>query len=87
LGAVVRLYRGSQVLTRAVHGACGYLAQSSRTLHFGLGDSPAFDRVEVTWPGGRRQDFRGLVADKRHQLVEAADGPRAAVPPPQRGDP
>jgi hypothetical protein len=55
IGAVVRLYQGGQVLTRQVQGACGYLSQSSHTLHFGLGDHPQVDRVEVTWPSGTRQ--------------------------------
>src|SRR5687768_16171706 len=35
VGAVVRLYRGDKVLTRQVLSACGYLAQSSRVVHFG----------------------------------------------------
>ncbi len=38
IGAVVRLYQGDKIMTRQVQGACGYLSQSSRTLHFGLGD-------------------------------------------------
>src|SRR5262249_19692065 len=55
IGAVVRVSRGDKILTRQVLGACGYLSQSSHTLHFGLGDSPAIDRVEVTWPSGLKQ--------------------------------
>ena len=55
IGAVVRLYRdgGKTVMTRQVKVSGGYLAQSSKTLHFGLGDSKDFDRVEITWPGRR----------------------------------
>src|SRR5262249_44267924 len=60
IGAVVRLYRGKEVLTRQVLGACGYLAQSSLTAHFGLGDSPAIDRVEIAWPSGLRQVVKGV---------------------------
>jgi hypothetical protein len=37
IGAVVRLYQGSKVLTRQVSAAGGYLSQSSRTLHFATG--------------------------------------------------
>ena len=48
---MVRLYRGDQVLTRQVGGGGGYLSQSSRTLHFGLGDTATIDRAEVRWPG------------------------------------
>src|SRR5262249_46880448 len=35
IGAVVRLHSGDQILTRQVNGASGYLAQSSKVLHFG----------------------------------------------------
>jgi hypothetical protein len=75
IGAVVRLYRGDKVLTRQVLAACGYLAQSSRVIHFGLGDQAAFDRVEITWPSGRRQRLDGVEANKRHDVVEpSGDG-------------
>jgi enediyne biosynthesis protein E4 len=75
VGAVVRLYRGDQVLTRQVHAACGYLSHSSRTLHFGLGDRPDIERVEVTWPGGRRQRLDGVTANRMHDLVEPEEQP------------
>jgi len=85
IGAVVRLYRrssgpvsrlgGREVLTRAGLGACGYLAQSSRTLHFGLGERADIDRVEITWPSGLRQVLKGVVANRRHDVVEPAPAP------------
>ena len=37
IGTVVKLHVMKSILTRQVHPAGGYLAQSSRTLHFGLG--------------------------------------------------
>jgi len=51
IGAIVRLYRGNTIMTRPVLSAGGYLAQSSKTLHFGLGDSTEFDKIEIAWPG------------------------------------
>ncbi len=70
VGAVVRLYRGKEVLTRQVNAACGYLSQSSRTLHFGLGDRPDIDRVEITWPSGLRQRLDRVAANTLHEVVE-----------------
>ncbi|HJP59285.1 MAG TPA: ASPIC/UnbV domain-containing protein [Gemmatimonadaceae bacterium] len=35
--------------------AGGYLAQSSKTLHFGLGEKAAVDSVVIRWPRGARQ--------------------------------
>jgi hypothetical protein len=72
VGAVVRVYRGDKVLTRQVQAAGGYLSQSSHTLHFGLGDSPQFDRVEVTWPGGRPQTLDNVKANQVNDVVEPA---------------
>jgi hypothetical protein len=71
VGAVARLYRGDKVMTRQVTGAGGYLSQSSQVLHFGLGDRPDFDRIEITWPGRREpQVLRGLAANAVHDIVE-----------------
>jgi hypothetical protein len=70
IGAVVRIYRGGQIMTRMVQTASGYLSQSSHTLHFGLGDKPDFDRIEVTWPGGRKQVLEHVVVNARNEVIE-----------------
>jgi hypothetical protein len=76
IGAVVRLYQGDKVLTRQLQAASGYLSQSSRTLHFGLGDRPAVDRVEITWPGGVRQSLAGsaVLVNTCNEVVEPNSG-------------
>jgi hypothetical protein len=51
VGALVRIHVDGQVLVRQVQAAGGYLSQSSRMLHFGLGERTRIDRVEVRWPG------------------------------------
>jgi hypothetical protein len=70
IGAVVRLYRGKEVMTRQVPSACGYLSHSSRTLHFGLGDQAEIDRVEITWPSGARQTISNPAANQLHVVDE-----------------
>src|SRR5262249_33671163 len=57
IGAVVKLYVGNEVLTRQVCPSGGYLAQSSKTVHFGLGDRPHIDRIEIRWPNGVAQQI------------------------------
>lgn len=71
LGAVVKLFRGERVLLRHVQSGGGYLSQSSKTLHFGLGDDATIDRVEIRWPSGIRQVLLDLPADRLHQIVES----------------
>jgi hypothetical protein len=41
-------------------------------LHFGLGDNPAIDRVEITWPSGLRQPLDKVAANQLHEVVEPA---------------
>jgi enediyne biosynthesis protein E4 len=52
IGAVVKLHIGAEVMMRQLCPAGGYLSQSSKTLHFGLGDRLKIDKVEVKWPRG-----------------------------------
>jgi hypothetical protein len=71
IGAVVRLYRDKEVMTRQVQAACGYLAQSSLTVHFGLGDRTDVDRVEITWPGrAAPQVIERPPVNRLHDMVE-----------------
>jgi hypothetical protein len=71
VGAVVRLYVGNEILTRAVPSAGGFLAQSSRTLHFGLGWRKLIDRVEITWPGGGTpQRLENVELNRLHTITE-----------------
>ncbi len=70
IGAVVRLYRKGQVLTRQVQAGGGYLSQSSRTVHFGLGDDQAIDYVEITWPSGIRQRLDKVELNARKDVKE-----------------
>ena len=55
LGATVRVHSAGQIYTKYNDGKSGYLSQSALPLYFGLGDSKKVDRVEVTWPSGRKQ--------------------------------
>jgi hypothetical protein len=71
IGAVVNVRVGNSILTRQVHPAGGYLAQSSRTLHFGLGEHKHIDRVEILWPGQKTaQVIEGVAINQRHDIVE-----------------
>jgi hypothetical protein len=70
IGAVARLHVGKKILTRQVHPAGGYLSQSSKTLHFGLGDRTEVERLEILWPSGRRQTIRNPEINRVHDLVE-----------------
>ena len=73
IGAVVRIYTGNEILTRQVNCACGYLAQSSKVLHFGLGSRTQIDKIEITWPRGKRQTISSLALNTLHPITEPRD--------------
>jgi hypothetical protein len=70
IGAVVRLHAGKRVMVGQVQAAGGYLAQSSKTVHFGLGDAGAVDRCEIRWPGGKVQTIEKPAANRVHTIEE-----------------
>ena len=72
IGAVARLWVGNTVMVREVNPAGGYLAQSSRTLHFGLGDRSKVDSIQIRWPRGLVQTLVNPQINTLHQIREPA---------------
>ncbi len=58
----------------------GFLAQSSKWLHFGLGDRTEIDHLRVHWPGGNVSEHRNVEADKRYLIVQGQEEP---IPQPR----
>ncbi|HKR07880.1 MAG TPA: CRTAC1 family protein, partial [Gemmatimonadaceae bacterium] len=70
IGAVARLWVGRTVTVRQVNPAGGYLAQSSKTLHFGLDDKTAVDSVVIRWPRGSLQTLLHPTINSRQEIRE-----------------
>ena len=64
IGARVRVQAGGRWLHGEVLGGSGYISQSDPRLHFGLGESTAYDALEVRWPTGERERFPGGAANR-----------------------
>ena len=62
IGARVQLFLEGQTqpLIRTVYTGVGYISQSTKWLHFGLGREATVARVVVRWPGGETETFRGI---------------------------
>jgi hypothetical protein len=71
VGALVRVHAGEKVMVRQVQSSGGYLSQSSRVLHFGLGDHTGIDKVEVRWPNSA--EWREIEAKTINTLHEIAE--------------
>lgn len=57
-------------LLRTVRAGSGFLSQSSRWLHFGLGSGGTIDALTIDWPGGRQQVLPGLQPQKFYRIRE-----------------
>ncbi|HTO87379.1 MAG TPA: CRTAC1 family protein [Thermoanaerobaculia bacterium] len=68
LGTRVRVTAGGRSQTQWFLVSPSYASGSLTPLHFGLGDAEQLDEIEVTWPGGERQVFRGVPARRAYRL-------------------
>jgi hypothetical protein len=73
IGATVTLVLENGTMIRQVHPAGGYISQSSRMLHFGLGDKAGVLRAEILWPSGRRQTIDRPRINAVHSVSEPKD--------------
>ena len=71
IGARVVLERRGQRLAKSIRAGEGFLSQSTKTLHFGLGaDDHAVDRLTIEWPDGNQQVFRNLPVNHVYALIQ-----------------
>jgi hypothetical protein len=72
VGAKLTLTSRGRRQVRAHQWATSYLSYNDPRVHFGLGDSPQVDQVEVRWPNGQREMYQGLEADRYVTLKQGA---------------
>jgi hypothetical protein len=65
IGARVRVVTGKHSQIDEVHTGTSVMSQSDLRLHFGLGDSPQVDLIEVTWPTTQKvEKFTNIPANQ-----------------------
>jgi len=69
IGAVVRVESASGKQWNMVRSGSSYCSQSELALTFGLGKDTAA-AIEVTWPSGTRQQFKGVTPNQRITVDE-----------------
>jgi hypothetical protein len=72
IGATVLVDLGERRLRKTVFGGDGYLSQSSKRLHFGLGGAQRVKSLTVKWPGGADEVFEDLAGNARYRIVQGA---------------
>jgi len=73
MGARIKLISGGIAQIREIAGGGSYLSQSDLRAHFGLGRETRVERMEISWPSGRRQTFRDIPADRFYVIEEGKD--------------
>ncbi len=70
IGAAVRVFHGGASQSRLVKSGSSYLSQSELPLTFGVGRRDRLDRVVVSWPNGRTEEFTNVATGRAYECVE-----------------
>jgi hypothetical protein len=70
VGACVQIVAGDSVQVGEVKSGSSYLSQEDLRLLFGLGTREQADLVEVRWPSGIVQRFKGVEAGQSLTVQE-----------------
>ena len=81
IGARIEVTLAGEKLIQTLRAGEGFLAQSSKWLHFGLGTAEEIGQVVVHWPGGEREVFTELKVNHRYRLVQHSGKATAWTPP------
>ncbi|MCU1235831.1 MAG: repeat-containing protein [Candidatus Solibacter sp.] len=73
IGACVEVHHSGRRSVQEVRAGSGYLSQHTKRLHFGLGNTPTAEKVEVRWPSGLVQQFADLAAGFCYRFVEGSN--------------
>jgi hypothetical protein len=72
VGAQIRIFVEGRQRLSFVNGGSSFAGQSSARVHYGLGTAESIEKVEVRWPSGRVETYRGLEVDRLHRIQEGA---------------
>jgi hypothetical protein len=70
IGSSVRIFYAGVSQSRLVRSGSSYLSQSELPVTFGVGRRDRIDRVVITWPDGRSEEFKGLATGRSYDCVE-----------------
>lgn len=70
IGAKVFVTLEGRNLRSTLQAGDSYLAQSSKRLHFGLGDATVAKEVKVIWPDGSEDVYQNLQANQCYKLTQ-----------------
>jgi tetratricopeptide (TPR) repeat protein len=73
IGARVEVTIPGGKLIRTVRAGGNYMAQGTRRLHFGLGETARIDGVHIVWPDGTHTAHPGLKPDTPYLITQGSE--------------
>jgi hypothetical protein len=70
IGASVRIFHDGTSQTRLVKSGSSYLSQSELQVTFGVGRRDRVERLVITWPRGRTDEFQNVTTGRAYTCVE-----------------
>jgi hypothetical protein len=64
IGSRVRCVKGKHAQIDEVRSGGSFMSQSDLRIHFGVGKAAQVDLLEVSWPSGRRDQFKNIAVNK-----------------------
>ena len=74
LGALVTVEAGGAKHVRQMVPVTGYLSSNEPSIHIGLGAAEEIDNLQIRWPDGKLQEFRGLSVNTGYRITESEAG-------------
>jgi hypothetical protein len=75
IGARVIVHAGGRRVSGEVQSGSSYISQNDARIHVGLSTNETYDRIEVLWPGGAREQFQGGKTDRVVTLTQGTGRP------------
>ncbi len=76
IGAKLTLISNELVQRRIVRTGSSYLSQSEFTQTFGLGEHQSIEQLIVTWPNGRKNEYKLSEINSTYVIVEGTSQPK-----------
>jgi hypothetical protein len=70
IGARLKLTVRGKTLMREIKAGSSYLSQSDLRVHFGMGNAPRAEQLEIRWPSGRVEAFKDIEANQILTITE-----------------
>ncbi len=77
----IRLGKEQPPIIKTLYGGSGFLSQSSKWLHFGIGKNESIEDLRVNWPGEEPESFKDLRANNFYLIKQGSSEPSLFIPP------